>query len=472
MIRRVRHLTEGTPSPQYEGAAVGYNDTTAGLPAGSRLASPSSSTTPYSPQLQRLAQAAARLAQVGAPATTAPPYGQAPPPDSTSIFTPVPVQTAVACLPPPTRHFVQLDALGWWMKGDSLPALVTGSPSDTPLSEAGILGNPNTTVLFGNQTVNGSLRWGGRVVGGVWLDDFQTFAVEGHYYGFPTVTTRFSQTSDFTDGSFEDLILARPFFDTAPLVNQQEAMLLAFPGLVVPPVVVNVNGTITVEETSSFQSAGLGGRWGLFSYQSPFRAFLWGGYRFVNLNESLEIESTSSATIVPFPIPIPDDGTIQVFDRFTTSNVFNGGEIGLTGEYTRDRWSLTVLKRVALGNMNQKVKINGRTSALFEEYAASYEGGLLAQPSNIGTYTQNKFAWIPELDIKLGYQLFRCMRLTVGYNLTYVSNVVRPGGQIDTNVNTTQVAGLPLVGPPDPTVKFDQTSIWLQGFTTGIDMRF
>src|SRR5262249_51264049 len=128
--------------------------------------------------------------------------------------------------------------------------------------------------------------------------------------------------------------------------------------------------------------------------------------------------------------------------------------------------------RVALGNMNQKVTINGRTSAVFQGYQASYEGGLLAQPSNIGTYTQNKFAWIPELDIKLGYQIFRCMRVTVGYNLTYVSSVVRPGGQIDTNVNTTQIAGLPLVGPPDPTVKLDTTSIWLQGFTTGIDMRF
>jgi hypothetical protein len=64
------------------------------------------------------------------------------------------------------------------------------------------------------------------------------------------------------------------------------------------------------------------------------------------------------------------------------------------------------------------------------------------------------------------------LRLTAGYNLTYISSVVRPGGQVNTNVNTTQIAGLPLVGPADPTVTMNTTSVWLQGFTTGLDFRF
>jgi hypothetical protein len=484
LLRRLKRIESGQPPLKPEITQAGYQSRlqTSGMNQASPGSDPLAPTSinPSSP-LAPLAAAAARLAQYGAPATeadcayptdpgfapAAPGYSMAP----TYSVVPVAPIAAAVCTPPP-RHYVAFDALGWWMKGDPLPALVTTSPGNTPLSEAGIIGLPTTTVAFGNGNVNDSLRWGGRVTGGVWLDDFQTFAVEGHYYGFPSVSTGFSQTSVFTDGTTDDAILARPFFNTAPGTNVQQAVLVAFPGLVVPPSVVNVDGTITAEEKSSFQSAGIGGRYGLFPYNNPYRVFLLGAYRFIDLNESLTISSSSSATVTPFPIPIPTDGTVQIVDSFATRNIFNGGELGASGEYVHDRWSLAVLKRIALGNMNQQVKINGRTSAVFDNYVASYAGGVLAQPTNIGTFTQNKFAWIPELDIKLGYQLLPRMRLTVGYNLTYISSVVRPGGQVNTNVNTTQIAGQPLVGPPDPTVTMNTTSIWLQGFTTGIDFRF
>jgi hypothetical protein len=484
LLRRLKRIESGQPPLKPEVTQAGYqsrlqtNGVNQASPGSDSLAP--TSVSPSSP-LAPLAAAAARLAQYGAPApeadcayptdpgfaAAAPGYSMAP----TYSVVPVAPIAAAVCAPPP-RHYVAFDALGWWMKGDPLPALVTTSPGNTPLSEAGVIGLPSTTVAFGNGNVNDSLRWGGRVTGGVWLDDFQTFAIEGHYYGFPSVSTGFSQTSVFTDGTTDDAILARPFFNTAPGTNVQQAVLVAFPGLVVPPNVVNVDGTITAEEKSSFQSAGIGGRYGLFPYNNPYRVFLLSAYRFIDLNESLTISSSSSATVTPFPIPIPTDGTIQIVDSFATRNIFNGGEFGASGEYVHDRWSLAVLKRIALGNMNQQVKINGSTSAVFDNYTASYAGGVLAQPTNIGTFTQNKFAWIPELDIKLGYLLFPRMRLTVGYNLTYISSVVRPGGQVNTNVNTTQIAGQPLFGPPDPTVTMNTTSVWLQGFTTGLDFRF
>jgi hypothetical protein len=50
--------------------------------------------------------------------------------------------------------------------------------------------------------------------------------------------------------------------------------------------------------------------------------------------------------------------------------------------------------------------------------------------------------------------------------------VLRPGDQVDLTVNTTQIAGLPLVGPARPAATLDETTIWLQGVTTGLDMRF
>ncbi len=377
--------------------------------------------------------------------------------------------TAVVCAPPPSRHYLNLDALGWWVKGDHLPPLVTTAPIGTPQANAGVIGEPTTSTLFGNQRVNSGIRWGGRVQGGVWLDDFQTIALEGNYYGLASATTTFSRTSIFSGGSLNDPILARPYYDANPLVDAQSSMIVAFPNYVVGPTSVNVDGSINIQETSRVQSAGGGARYAIGPYNGPIRLFLLGAYRFFDLNESLNIKSTSYSSFDPFP---PDAGRIEVVDSFATRNIFNGGEIGIGTELNRARWTLGAETRLALGNMNQQLTINGSTSAIYNAYVASYAGGLLAQPTNIGTYTRNRFAIIPQVDLKLGYQLRPALRVTAGYNFTYVSSVIRPGGQIDTNVNTTQIAGQPLVGPAVPHASVSDTSIWLQGVTMGLDLRF
>lgn len=53
--------------------------------------------------------------------------------------------------------------LAWSVTGDKLPALVTTAPVGTPLAVAGVLGQPTTTVLFGNSSVNNDWRSGGRI---------------------------------------------------------------------------------------------------------------------------------------------------------------------------------------------------------------------------------------------------------------------------------------------------------------------
>src|SRR4029079_4284076 len=42
------------------------------------------------------------------------------------------------CTPPPPRHYIAVDALGWWVKSDQLPPLVTTSPIGTPAAIAGV----------------------------------------------------------------------------------------------------------------------------------------------------------------------------------------------------------------------------------------------------------------------------------------------------------------------------------------------
>ncbi|MCE9524663.1 MAG: BBP7 family outer membrane beta-barrel protein, partial [Planctomycetales bacterium] len=54
------------------------------------------------------------------------------------------------CYPQTTAR---LEYLMWWGRGQNIPALVTTSPNGTPQNEAGVLGFPNTTTLFGNQGI-------------------------------------------------------------------------------------------------------------------------------------------------------------------------------------------------------------------------------------------------------------------------------------------------------------------------------
>jgi len=371
---------------------------------------------------------------------------------------------------PGTRHYLSLDALGWWVKHDTVPALVTTSPIGTPQDAAGVLGQPGTSVLFGNQNVNGGVRPGGRVMGGIWLDDQQTFALEGHYYALATAATNYSASSVFSNGATGDPILARPFFNNSPLVNAQDALLVAYPnydfggGLVLP-----INGSVEINESSNIQSAGAGGRWSWAQYTSPGRMFLVGGYRFFQLSESLSIVSRSSFLTPPFATR----PNVTVFDYFGTTNTFNGGDIGLGGEYRfRNRFWFGGETRLAMGNMKQTLNINGVVAAQDAGFVASLPNGLLAQPSNMGSFTNNYFALIPSVDLKLGYQVAPPFRVTIGYNFTYVTTVLRPGAQVDTTVNTTQIAGQPLVGPASPVPLFNRSGIWLQGVTAGMEFDF
>jgi hypothetical protein len=75
----------------------------------------------------------------------------------------------------------EVEYLLWWMKGMELPALATTSPNGTAQDQAGVLGAPGTTNLFGGNSVNTSPRSGGRFVAGAWLDNEQNMGLEAEF---------------------------------------------------------------------------------------------------------------------------------------------------------------------------------------------------------------------------------------------------------------------------------------------------
>ena len=84
---------------------------------------------------------------------------------------------------------------------------------------------------------------------------------------------------------------------------------------------------------------------------------------------------------------------------------------------------------------------------------------------------------VPELGATLGYQMTRRLRVTAGYSAIYWGSVVRPGDQVDLDVN-------PLLLPPEqatpvvangalrPQFQFVETDYWVQGLSFGADFRW
>ena len=121
----------------------------------------------------------------------------------------------------------------------------------------------------------------------------------------------------------------------------------------------------------------------------------------------------------------------------------------------------------------EEVFIDGQTlTTVPAAGSATFTGGLLAQETNIGRYSQDGFAVIPELGITLGYNVTCALRLTFGYTFIYWSKLARPGGRIDRDVNTSLLPPAALNGAARPEFTFTTTDYWVQGLNLGFEYRF
>jgi hypothetical protein len=354
------------------------------------------------------------------------------------------------------RWWVNAEYLLWTIKGQPLPPLVTTSANPFGDLPPGALGQPGTILLFGDSRVSSQAFSGARIGGGYWFDRCETWGVDTSFF----ILGR--QTSDFVAGSNGFPTLFRPFVSTGPLglspLNNAE--IVAFPGL--------LSGLVQVHAASELWGYDTNLRRNLIRSCNA-RLDLLAGYRYLDLEESLQIRESLTA-LVPLTGTTAGD-RIMVTDRFGTRNQFNGGQVGVDGEWFFNRFSLGGFVKVALGNMHETVSINGNT--IFTPVggvSATLPGGLLAQGSNIGTFHENRFAVVPEVGFKVGYRITDWCRAYVGYNFLYLSDVMRPGDQIDPRVNINQLPRLSQVSTlpiPPPSVPFRHSDFWAQGVNFG-----
>jgi hypothetical protein len=391
---------------------------------------------------------------------------------------------------PQGRLWVRGDWMMWWTKGVDMPALVTTSPQGTSQDQAGVLGQPGTTVLFGDSTVYNDGRSGVRITIGGWLDNCHRWGLEADWL------TLAGKSIGYEQSSTGNPILARPFFNVQDVyfdteteqfetqVPAEDAQLKAYPGV--------VTGSVTVSGGDYFESVGAALRYNLSCCPceepcvdecdagcggcgscDPLRMYytrtdLLLGYRNYLLGDNLNIHEDI--------FDVQRDARFQITDVFNARNEFHGTEIGLNTELRRGRWSLGLLAKMAVGNNHQTVRINGSTTITNAAGdVATYPAGIYAVGTNSGIYTRDQFLVIPQLNLEMGYQLTCRLRTFVGYNLIYWAPVMRASDQIDRNLDPRNFP------PPDPTqgpaTPFPQylgkcTNFWAQGVNVGAEVRF
>jgi len=397
----------------------------------------------------------------------------------------------------------------WWTTMDYLVYFAKGQPANFPLlttsapNDAGIIGRSSTLVLAGNQDLSYNPISGFRINAGFFGDVDRRWGFEAS----GTVLEHKANVTDIASGT-NIPTLARPFIDSAN------------PRVIGSQVIANTNlgeGRAVVGTTNQTWWIDATGIVNLYRSEPGTKCAIsvdfLAGYRFMMIEEDLSIDThtrlNQTGTVTPVfaigpfgvltqvgttvtPIPVAFGGvtvstpaTIVVQDSFKVTNRFNGGVVGLRGEARYGMFTAGTTMKLAFGNMNQRLEIQGRSG--YSDLSrpnpisggpniGSAYGGLYANASNIGNYNHDEFAFMPEINLNLGVNVTRGLTAFVGYNFLYINNIARPADQMNPIVNTATVPFNANYGaanrPNVPRQIFAQDEFWIMGVNFGLMLRY
>ena len=350
------------------------------------------------------------------------------------------------------------------------PLVTTGSAGDALPAR---LGQPATAVLFGNQSADFGLFSGVRMEVGVFLDKENRFSLDVNGLFLAPNTQSFLAVG--ASNGFP--VIARPFFDVLTQFDHQA--VFANTGPAGSPT-GSYQGSIAVEVQSQFTGGEINARFHQY-VQDRYHFDFLGGFRYQRLEESLHIQE-QVAPILGSSIPFignvynaPDFLTDQ--DRFHTLNQFYGPQVGARLSWEERWFTLDGFAKLALGVTVEHTDINGSTTLVTPTGAQTANGGILALPSNIGSFNRTVFGILPEVGFDIGVNVTQNIRVKLGYSLIMWSRVVRPGEQYDVSLNPNQIPGSPFFGtntpgPTSPLYHFHDEFFWANSFNLGLEVHF
>jgi hypothetical protein len=379
------------------------------------------------------------------------------------------------------QFWASADYLLWWVKKAPLPPVVTTGafdpntfvPGVTP--SPGAIGTADTVFLRGGRGIDLGTFSGLQARSGYWFDDRRTVGVEAGAFLLERRSSSYTATSDANGVP----LIKVPFFDTfggqevGANVSFANDAANFFGGLA---------GSVSVVNTLRFWGADAAAAFNVYD-NKIVRVDALVGLRYLDLDESVRVLQTAT----PFGQPllasflgndIPVGATLTSQDNYHTRNQFYGGTVG-GRVYVQvfEELGVSLLSRVGLGVTEQRSAVGGLSTLVMPGVPTmTAQGGTLALPSNSGIRRGSDFAVVPEVNLNVHYQVTSYLTATVGYNYLYWSSVVRPGDQIDHNVDSRQIPTgqnfVPGVAATSPATQFRRTDFWANGVNFGLAFQF
>jgi hypothetical protein len=400
----------------------------------------------------------------------------------------------------PARFWVSGDYLLWKFSSTHLPSLASTAPvgllavNTTALQTTDVtlpaIPSPNTTVGFAPVMIQsnpdgvGSLdlgeHSGGRVTAGFYLSEEGDFGLDTSFFFLDRRSTTFTSTTGNSVNQFliqsgftQNTFLITPAMGSVP---QTQTLINSLPLFFVRQATATLVGT-----TSN-------ALWGAEINTSCGRCYFGGlalsgliGFRYVDFHEDMDL-SNSVRLFRPAGLPatmgdlegsLPADLSFNTRDLMNTHNHFYVAQVGTTLDLMLGNFFLNARGKFGFGVVHESVDIDSRTTSTLQP--TSVPGGLLAGPLDLGKHARDHVAFIPELNVRLGYELTRWLRAYVGYDGLFLSNVARPGEQTGVNQVNTQitVAGSTTqVNVMQPAFRFSDSHLYAQGIDFGLEFRY
>lgn len=277
--------------------------------------------------------------------------------------------------------------------------------------------DPNAAIVLGYQDVNFGTFIGMRTTGGFWFDRCQNYGYQGSFF----LLEQRSQTFVGAGGTGP---AAQPAFTVpfnsvgpGPLVGETAAVVAG------PFADLTVLGTVGMNIRSQ-----------LFGGDADLLANWWKGefwridgvlgYKYLNLDETLTFRTV-----------VLNQSEGRTTDVFQNINAFNGGEIGTKVTYSLSNLGFEGIAKFAIGGTHQIDEFSGASIQPLNFGGKAVPGGFFVLDSNMGRETHNRFSTVTDLGCNIWYEWNASVRTYVGCNYLYWTNILRPGNQIDRNIN-------------------------------------
>lgn len=359
-------------------------------------------------------------------------------------------------VPSGSRVWFDAEMLLWQIRESKIPTLIGAIPVSTLNANAGGDLPPGAiTPIFGGSAsrLDYDAQLGLRLMGGIWLGESADWGISGGWFQLE------QESLSSVRQSFAGTVVG-------PVYNS-----LSRQSIIVPSNLDQQTSAALAEARNRLWGSELNVTRRISALFFADRLDLIVGFRQLAFDEGLDLYSSIQA------LPGSQAASGAAFDNLYTHNRFYGGQIGLRSSMRCNNFYANVTGKLAVGCVQQDANVNGGTLVrLAGQAPVAAVGGVLAQPTNIGSFDRNRWGLLPELTINAGYELASGIRAFVGYNFLALSNTLRPGNIIDA-VDDRQIPLLRFPNPapagitrPAPTL--DDSRFWAYGLNLGLEVNF